>query len=73
MAKPITGNLDEFERLLKFADNDFFNISMTFSVLNRIAGRIELSPPLFGIIWPSRAALMMASPNRLPMRTSWVS
>jgi succinate dehydrogenase flavin-adding protein (antitoxin of CptAB toxin-antitoxin module) len=24
MAKPITGNLDEFERLLKFADNDFF-------------------------------------------------
>jgi hypothetical protein len=46
MAQPITGKLEEFERLLKFADNDFFNISMTFSTLNRIAGRVELFPPL---------------------------
>ena len=46
MARAITGDFNEFERLLRFADNDFFNISMTFGVLNRIAGRSELFPPL---------------------------
>jgi glutaredoxin-related protein len=32
--------------LLKFTDNDFFQISTTFGILNRIAGPVELAPPI---------------------------
>src|SRR5260370_9464622 len=46
MRQSLTRELEEFKHLLKFADNDFFQISMTFSILNRIAGPVELVPPL---------------------------
>jgi hypothetical protein len=46
MPQSLTRELEEFKHLLKFADNDFFQISMTFSILNRIAGPVELVPPL---------------------------
>jgi hypothetical protein len=46
MCQSLVGELEEFKRLLKFADNDFFQISMTFGILNRIAGPVELVPPL---------------------------
>jgi AbiU2 len=46
MAQPIRGNLDEFGRLLKFVENDFFQTSMTFAILRTIAGPIKPLVPL---------------------------